>query len=145
MKSYIKIQGPPLLKSIKALEKIAVDLPEVCIMDSLIQTYAHAVVNRSLSPKEYNSDTSKAYAQTMTEESWPLQLDAAAAKKYFEGENIPFERCSKMISKSGDKVGEYDFYFEWTKRPTSDQLSDLINRIDKALAPLGCRYTITTK
>ena len=37
MISYIKIYGPPLLKAIKALEKIAVDMPEVCIMDNQIK------------------------------------------------------------------------------------------------------------
>ena len=36
MKSYIKILGPPLLESIRALESIAVDMPEVCIMDLIL-------------------------------------------------------------------------------------------------------------
>ena len=36
MRSYIKVYGPPVMKAIKALEKIAVDEPQVCIMDSLI-------------------------------------------------------------------------------------------------------------
>ena len=36
MKSYIKIYGPPHLKAIKALEEIAVDIPETCIMDQAI-------------------------------------------------------------------------------------------------------------
>jgi hypothetical protein len=36
MRSYIKIYGPPILEAIKELEKLAVDLPEVCIMDYVI-------------------------------------------------------------------------------------------------------------
>jgi len=36
MITYVKIIGPPLLKALKALEKIAVDQPEVCIMDTLL-------------------------------------------------------------------------------------------------------------
>jgi len=32
MKSYIKIIGPPILDALKALENIAIDMPEVCIM-----------------------------------------------------------------------------------------------------------------
>ncbi len=38
MKSYIRIYGPPLLKAIRALEKIAVNMPEVCIMDTMIES-----------------------------------------------------------------------------------------------------------
>jgi hypothetical protein len=37
MKSYVKIVGPPLLEAIKALEKMAIDMPEVCIMDTVIE------------------------------------------------------------------------------------------------------------
>ena len=33
LKTFIKIYGPPLLKTIKKLEKIAPDMPEVCIMN----------------------------------------------------------------------------------------------------------------
>ncbi len=33
MKSYIKIHGPPIVEALDALEKIAVDMPEVCIMN----------------------------------------------------------------------------------------------------------------
>ncbi len=36
MKSYIKIYGPPVLKSIRVLEKLAVKMPEICIMDSVL-------------------------------------------------------------------------------------------------------------
>jgi hypothetical protein len=38
MKSYVRIYGPPLLKAIRALEKIAVNMPEVCIMDTMIES-----------------------------------------------------------------------------------------------------------
>ena len=34
MKSYIKIYGPPIVKAVKALETVAVDMPEVCIMST---------------------------------------------------------------------------------------------------------------
>ena len=37
MKSYIKIWGPPLGKAIRTLEKIAIDMPQVCIMDTFIE------------------------------------------------------------------------------------------------------------
>jgi hypothetical protein len=36
LKSYIKLYGPPVLKAIKALEKMAIDKPQVCIMDKML-------------------------------------------------------------------------------------------------------------
>jgi len=36
-RSYIKIFGRPILEAIRELEKLAVDMPEVCIMDYVIQ------------------------------------------------------------------------------------------------------------
>ena len=118
MKSYIKIYGPPILKAIKALEKIAVGMPEVCISNASIE--------------------SMPFVST----GW----DSAGEMDYFAwvGE-IPEKRCGKIISKSGEKVGEYDFYFEWFKDPDTEELNNLIEKIDNALAPLGCQYSITTK
>ena len=51
--------------------------------------------------------------------------------------------CSNII-KSGERLGEYDF-FEWFTEPTMDQIHQLMEKIDKALPLLGCKYTITTK
>ncbi|MCW4036437.1 MAG: hypothetical protein NWE75_04515 [Candidatus Bathyarchaeota archaeon] len=118
MKSYIKIYGPPTLKAIKELEKIAVDTPEVCIMDTIIAT------------------------------AEPQFDDENFTMGYFSDvgmREITIERCSNIISKSGESVGEYDFYFEWFTDPNIDQLNDVIEKVDNALAPLGCKYTITTK
>ncbi len=36
MRSYIKLYGPPIVKAIKALEKMAIDNPKVCISDIFI-------------------------------------------------------------------------------------------------------------
>ncbi len=36
MITYLKIMGPPILPALKALEKMAIDQPEVCIMNSLL-------------------------------------------------------------------------------------------------------------
>jgi len=36
LRSYIKIYGPPVYDAIKALEKLAIDVPQACIMDPLI-------------------------------------------------------------------------------------------------------------
>jgi hypothetical protein len=116
LKSYIKIYGPPTLKAIKELEKVALSTPEVCIMDTIIAV------------QQPRFDTEE------------------AVNEYFSpvGE-ITRERCSNIISKSGETLGEYDFFYEWFTEPNMDQLNDVIERIDEALAPLGCKYTITTK
>ncbi|MCJ7633330.1 hypothetical protein MUP77_13205 [Candidatus Bathyarchaeota archaeon] len=116
MISYVKLYGPPILKSIKALEKIALDMPEVCIMDTIIAT--------------------------------DLPTTMEETQNYFglvTVESIDKERCSKIVSKSGEKLGGYDFFFEWFKKPSQDELNDLIQRIDEVLTPIGCRYSITTQ
>jgi len=117
MRSFVKIYGPPILKAIKALEKIAVDTPEVCIMDTIIS------------------------------QSRPAFDDVTGTMAYFSSlpADITVERCSNIISKSGEMLGEYDFFFEWFTKPNMDQLNELIEKIDEALAPLGCKYTLTTK
>ena len=116
MKSYIKVYGPPTMKAIKELQKIAVGMPEVCIMDNVI---AHEM---------------------------PRFDSVEGTMDYFGGASeITVERCSNIISKSGESLGEHDFYFEWFTEPNMDQLNGLIEKIDEAMTPLGCRYTITTK
>ena len=118
MKSYIKIYGPPYLKAIKVLEKIAIDMSEVCIWDTLIEM----------------------------ENKPGIDWDTYFANFHgFPGDGVPEMHCEKIISKSGEKIGEYDFYFEWSKKPTTEKFDNLIEKIDNALAPLGCKYTITTK
>ena len=116
MKSYIKIYGPPILKAVKKLEKVGVDFPEVCIMDTVIAT------------------------------GGPHFSTQEGIADFFGGPgDITVERCSNIISKSGESLGEYDFFFEWFVKPSTDQLNELIENIDKALKPLKCMYTITTK
>jgi hypothetical protein len=63
---------------------------------------------------------------------------------YFGGQ-ISEERCGTIISESRESLGEYDFFFEWFKKPTMDQLHMLMDAVDKALSEVGVRYTITTK
>lgn len=121
MKSYVKIYGPPVLTAIKTLERIAVDVPEVCIMSKELESMV-------------NEDEDK-----------KLAFFSGSYGNVLGIKQISKERCSKLISKSGEDVGEYDFYFEWFRKPTPDQLNNLILKIDDALIPLGCRYTIITK
>jgi hypothetical protein len=119
--SYVKIYGPPVLKAIKELEKIAVDMPEVCIMDTMI---------------------------AMTPDYTSFYAEPENVAEYFSAPapvEIDVERCGTIISKSGERLGEHDFFFEWFTEPTMEQVNDIVEKIDETLAPLGCKYTITTK
>ena len=120
-KSYIKIYGPPVLEAIEALENLSIDMPEVCIMNPIIYSIP-----------DYNERFQ----------------DLDQVRDYFSnvrslGE-IELEQCDKLISKTGDSLGEYDFFFEWFVDPDSDQVKQLIKKIDETIKPLGCSYTITT-
>ena len=116
MKSYVKIYGPPTLKALKELEKIAIKTPQVCIMDTIIS------------------------------QEMPRFDTVEGTMDFFSGVGeITVERCNNIVSKSGETLGEHDFYFEWFTKPGMEHINDLVGKIDEALAPLGCKYTITTK
>ncbi len=134
MRSYIKIYGPPVLEAIKSLEKIAIPIEEVCIMDTIWESGG----------ADLASDIG---APIGMEESSPGGFSNTAIESYFTQNfgSITKARCENIISKSGQSVGEYDFYYEWFSEPSQSQLMELIEKIDEALKPLGCRYTITTK
>jgi len=128
MISYIKLYGPPIYDAVKALEKIAIEMPEVCIMDTMI---AATIPSQSFGPDDRMGGT-------------PV-IPGGVYNYFLDMGEITRERCDHIISKSGEKLGEYDFYFEWFTGPNMDQMNDLIKAIDKALAPIGVRYSITTK
>ena len=120
-RSYIKIYGPPVLKAIRALEGLSIDIPQVCVMDTMI----------ALGGPEFNTQT--------------------GIVDYFSGGGqsgegkITKERCTTIISKSGEMLGEFDFFFEWLKEPSTKEIDALITKIDETLAPIGVKYTITTR
>lgn len=124
MISFIKLYGPPIYEAIKKLDKIAIDMPQVCIMSNVI------------------SASLPNYAER--QESTPL-IFGGAYEYFSELGDITVERCNTIISKSGEKLGEYDYFFEWFKKPNMDELNELIKKIDEILKPLGTRYSIVTK
>jgi hypothetical protein len=129
MRSYIKIYGPPIFEALRELERIAVDMPEVCIMDYVIQNDLSSQLARDVGGS--------------TVETSDVSIPGFFMQR--TGVAVPVKRCHSIISKHGQKLGEYDFFFEWYKKPETSQLIDLIKEIDDALKPLGCLYTITTK
>jgi hypothetical protein len=122
------LYGPPILKGIKALEKIAIDMPQVCIMDTFLD--------------ESFLDTTGSEGQI----SGASRGISATVSSYFTPNGkISDERCNTIISKSGETVGEYDFYFEWFKKPTINEYNEFLNKVDEALSNLNIRYSITNK
>ena len=124
MKSYIKIYGPPIAKALTELRKVAIDTPEVCVMDTSIESIVF--------------DIGGSYTGSPPPIVEVMNLFGGPSE-------ISEERCDSIISKSGESVGQYDFYFEWFRKPSVAQLEDLISKIDDTLTPVGVKYTITTK
>ena len=51
----------------------------------------------------------------------------------------------KLLSDSSMTLGDYDFVFEWTSKPSLKKIEDLIEKIDESLADVGVMYTMTTE
>ena len=117
MKSYIKVYGPPILKALDELEKVAGEMPGISF-------YYHYILGFI--------PVGKSAVAPFKEE--PLGL----GEKYKA-------KSRTSVSKSGYTLGDYDFFFEWAKEPDGEELRNLIEKIENVLAPLGCKYTITTK
>ncbi|MBM3291323.1 hypothetical protein FJY84_01445 [Candidatus Bathyarchaeota archaeon] len=127
MKSYIKIYGPPVLDAIQALEKLAIDTPEVCIMDPLIETSLADI------------------GITQVGSTYGPAVQERVMDYFRQYKEISPERCQKILSRGQGGIGEYDFVFEWHSKPNDEQVRNLIKNIDDTLKPIGVRYTITTK
>ena len=137
MKTFIKIFGPPILKAKRALELIAASMPEVQIIDT---------INVQGLPKDMSRDVGVSQTQRAGRGSLGL-YPGGGVRRHPTSHDIavPVERTRSIVSNAGESIGDYDFFFEWVQEPTQEQVLDLIERIDVALAPLGCWYRITSK
>jgi len=130
-RTFIKILGPPTIKAIRELEKIAVEMPEFCIMNTIISTGIPSAYSRDIGGEKFN----RGYART------------EYALNYFKSSGVVLnkEQCERILSGHPTLLGEYDFFFEWNKEFNPEDFEFLVKKIDEALAPLGCLYTITNK
>lgn len=137
MKTFVKILGPPLNKALKELEKIAIKMPEVCMMSSPIALSLPIELAKDINAYTGYEKRSSNLDPRLPEFAW----------RYFNSSDVLIsrERCENIISNSGIDLGEYDFYFEWNNKPSSEDLDKLISYIDSAIKPLGCLYTLETK
>jgi len=124
-RSYVKVYGPPVLKAIRALEKLAVDFSKTTAI-------RHYSVLTPLFPITGSGET--------------YSTDVSGGERMLLPEiSLPVEEKVKLISRAGDTLGEHDFFFEWTGEPTKKEVQELIAKIDEALGDCGCRYTIVTR
>jgi hypothetical protein len=117
MRSYVKLEGNAIKDGVKALENLALTMPEVCIMNSIIESQR------------------------------PLFNTMTGTLEYFRvsGEEAMEKRCATIVSKSGVKLDGYDFVFEWFTNPNKEQADMLVKKIGEVLTPLGLKYTIKSK
>ncbi len=119
--SYVKIYGPPVLKAVKALEAVAVDLSKA----------TGVKFNHKCLP----------YPNRM-------QSNTRDFEQYLKNMQRMYVDCYepvKLISDSHQMLGEYDFLFEWVEKPTMAKIEGLLEKIDDALKDLGCHYTLKTE
>jgi hypothetical protein len=135
MKTFVKIEGDPKEEALEALRKIAIDMPEVCIMDTGIRDSLGLDTALGAGPGGIPGAGGQG------------SLDSIEMiKNYFGGPSvISKERCQNIISDSNIDLGEYDFVYEWSKEPTSGQLVILEEQIGKELNRLGVKYSIKSE
>ena len=121
VKSYIRIYGPPLLKAIKVLEGVAVDM---------------------------SNKTEVKFSHKCVPYPTRLQSDKNDWNTYIKNMQKTYKDCyepEKILSDASMTLGDYDFVFEWTSKPSIAKIEDLIAVVDTALAEVGVLYTMTTE
>ncbi|MBD3172738.1 hypothetical protein GF326_09725 [Candidatus Bathyarchaeota archaeon] len=137
MNTFVKIEGEPKKEAIEALRKVAVDVPEICIMDANLE-------------EDLGVDMGVAHAhgpKGVTGAGGRGQVSSIEmVMNYFGGPSeITEERCQNIISDGDIDLGEYDFVFEWADKPEPAQRTMLEEKIAKTLKPLDVEYTVEHK
>ena len=133
MKTYVKLDGKSKKDAIEALRKLAIDMPKVCIMDTILKEDLGLDMAMGSGP----GGLSGAGGQG-------TQGSVEMVMNYFGGPNmISKERCQSIVSSSGD-LGGYDFVYEWKGKPTGSQVTILEEDIAKTLKPLKIKHTVTS-
>ncbi len=120
-KTYVRIYGPPLLKAMKALEGVAVEMSK-----STEVKFSHKCVPY---PTRMQSD----------KRDWETYL------KNLQNTYTDCYEPQKIISDAGMTLGEYDFVFDWVEKPSMKKVQGLIEKIDGALGELGVLYSLKTE
>jgi hypothetical protein len=134
-RTYIKILGPKTNNAIKELDKIAAEMPEFCIMNTVISSGIPSSIARDIGGVSYNRGTLRD------------PIIAEYAFNYFKGSGVILnkEQCERILSGSIDLLGDYDYFFEWKREFDLKDYENLVEKIDNAFTSLGCHYTIVNK
>jgi hypothetical protein len=132
MKTFVKIEGDPKDKAIERLRKIAIAMPRICVYDTILE-------ERIQAGELGGYGIPGAGGGGQIEDSIDMVMD------YFGGpDEITKERCATIVSTSVD-LGNYDFAYEWTSKPSTDQVKRLEKDIKTTLDPLKLKYSIKSE
>ena len=132
MKTYVKINEKSTGKALERLRKIAIAMPKVCVFDTALQ-------------EELAIGSLKGPVTLQSSGEGEIEGSIKMVMSYFGGpDNITKERCASIISEDKD-LGGYDFAYEWTSKPTTDQVKKLEKDIKTTLDPLNIKYNIDSK
>jgi len=120
MRTYIKIIGPPLYEAVLALQRIAKEMPYVTNREVFIETKQ---------PDFTDIDASRDFFMNIHLQDYPIHREDQV----------------NIIKRAEAVMGDYDFYFEWVRKPTVNDMIELVKRIDEEFSRLGCQYMIRTK
>lgn len=133
--SIVRILGPNVFQAIPRLTDIANTSPTITDLDDAYTTASTAYVCIPTMHVDYSELNRKRF--TDYGEDLAQYLDSVDVGR-------PITK-TQLIKTTKYRTGDSSFTFEWSKRPTTADYLALISRIDDALTPIGCRYTIMTK
>ena len=135
MNTYVKLETKDKETALKALRKLAIDMPKVCVMDTGIQEGFGLDVGLGSGPGGISGAGGGGSLGSIE-----------MVMSYFGGpSSISKERCNTVLGTKDHDLGEYDFVFEWKDKPSKSQLDVLEVDIAKALKPTGAKHTVHNK
>jgi len=97
-------------------------------------------------------EMSKAYEVKFSHKCVPyptrMQSNRRDWDSYLKNLSKTYTDCyepEKIISDASMTLGEHDFVFEWTSKPSMKKIEDLIEKLDESLTGLGVHYSLTTE
>ena len=135
MKTYVKLEAKDKEPALKALRKLAIDMPKVCVMDTGLADSLGIDMAQGSGPGGVSGAGGGG------------SLDSIEMiMSYFGGPgDISKERCETIVSTSETDLGEFDFVYEWLDKPEKAQQDKLAVDIAKVLKPTGVKHTIKNK
>ncbi len=134
MRTYVKLEGKDVAKTVQDLAKLAVNLPDVCVwdMNMLKDSWKPGRINI---PQPIEGGTIYKDAPGMAEMGSYFGVDEDGFAKM----------CDRVVAKTGGDLDGASIYFEWATKPTREQLDKLQQRIADVVKPTKMKYTITNK